>query len=32
MDGGYVVEHGDPREVLLNPKEARTQDFLSKVL
>jgi polar amino acid transport system ATP-binding protein len=32
MDGGYVVESGPPREVLLNPKEPRTQDFLSKVL
>ena len=32
MDGGYVVEEGTPQEVLLNPKEPRTIDFLNKVL
>jgi len=32
MDGGVVVESGKPTEVLENPKEARTQSFLSKVL
>jgi ABC-type polar amino acid transport system ATPase subunit len=32
MDGGYIVEQGTPDEVLSNPKEPRTQDFLSKVL
>ena len=32
MDGGYIVEQGDPREVLSNPQEKRTTDFLSKVL
>ncbi|WP_431277771.1 amino acid ABC transporter ATP-binding protein [Leifsonia poae] len=32
MDGGVVVESGDPREVLANPQHARTQAFLSKVL
>jgi polar amino acid transport system ATP-binding protein len=32
MDGGYIVEQGTPEEVLSNPKEPRTQDFLSKVL
>ncbi|WP_304506148.1 amino acid ABC transporter ATP-binding protein [Diaminobutyricimonas sp. LJ205] len=32
MDGGYVVESGEPREVLANPKQERTQAFLSKVL
>lgn len=32
MDGGYIVEEGTPREVLLNPKESRTIDFLNKVL
>jgi len=32
IDGGYVVEAGPPREVLLNPQEQRTKDFLSKVL
>ncbi len=32
MDGGVVVEAGDPREVLTNPKHDRTKAFLSKVL
>lgn len=32
MDGGVVVESGDPREVLTNPQHQRTQSFLSKVL
>ncbi|WP_457852539.1 amino acid ABC transporter ATP-binding protein [Rathayibacter soli] len=32
MDGGVVVESGDPREVLTNPQHLRTQTFLSKVL
>ena len=32
MDGGVIVEEGDPREVLANPQHQRTQQFLSKVL
>ncbi|TML07059.1 MAG: amino acid ABC transporter ATP-binding protein, partial [Actinobacteria bacterium] len=32
MDDGVVVETGAPREVFANPREQRTQDFLSKVL
>ena len=32
MDGGYIVEEGTPEELLLNPKEPRTIDFLNKVL
>lgn len=32
MDGGYIVEQGTPEEVLSHPKEARTIDFLNKVL
>jgi polar amino acid transport system ATP-binding protein len=32
MDGGYIVEQGTPEEVILHPKEARTIDFLNKVL
>ncbi|MFI3177730.1 MAG: amino acid ABC transporter ATP-binding protein [Eubacteriales bacterium] len=32
MENGYIVEEGTPEEVLDNPKEARTIDFLSKVL
>ena len=32
MDGGYIVEQGTPDAVLSHPQEARTKDFLSKVL
>ena len=32
MDGGVVVESGDPELVLSNPQHRRTQAFLSKVL
>ncbi|MFF2030001.1 amino acid ABC transporter ATP-binding protein [Arthrobacter sp. NPDC058192] len=32
MDGGVVVESGDPREVLANPQHPRTKEFLSRVL
>ena len=32
MDGGVIVEEGDPHEVLSNPRHERTQGFLSKVL
>ncbi len=32
MDGGVIVEEGDPSEVLGNPQHERTQAFLSKVL
>lgn len=32
MDGGYIVEEGTPAEVLGNPKEERTINFLNQVL
>lgn len=32
MDDGYIVEQGTPQEVIENPKEPRTIDFLNKVL
>ncbi|MBT2567225.1 amino acid ABC transporter ATP-binding protein [Arthrobacter sp. ISL-85] len=32
MDGGVVVESGDPREIIANPQHARTKEFLSRVL
>lgn len=32
MDGGVVVESGNPREVLSNPQHHRTKEFLSRVL
>ncbi len=30
MDGGYIIEEGDPREVIENPKEERTRQFLAR--
>ena len=30
MDGGFIVEQGDPREVIDHPKEERTRQFLSR--
>ncbi len=32
MDGGYIAEEGTPEEIFNNPKNERTQNFLSKVL
>ena len=32
MDGGVVVEQGDPREVISSPQHERTKAFLAKVL
>lgn len=32
MDGGYIIEQGTPDAVINHPQEARTKDFLSKVL
>ena len=32
MDNGIAVERGDEREVLANPREKRTQEFLERVL
>jgi polar amino acid transport system ATP-binding protein len=32
MDGGRIVEQGPPEQVLDHPREARTREFLSKVL
>lgn len=30
MDGGVIVEQGNPKEVISNPKEERTRQFLSR--
>ncbi len=30
MDGGYIIEEGDPREVIEHPKEERTRQFLAR--
>lgn len=30
MDEGVIVEQGDPREIINNPKEERTKQFLSR--
>ena len=32
MDGGVVVESGPPSEVLQNPREPRTKQFLHRLL
>jgi L-cystine transport system ATP-binding protein len=32
MDGGYIVEHGPPPEVLKAPKQERTKQFLQRIL
>ncbi|MBF6330011.1 amino acid ABC transporter ATP-binding protein [Nocardia transvalensis] len=32
MDGGVVVEAGNPRELLANPQHDRTKTFLSRIL
>jgi polar amino acid transport system ATP-binding protein len=32
MDEGVVVERGTPQDVLVNPQQPRTKDFLSRVL
>ncbi|UTT71576.1 amino acid ABC transporter ATP-binding protein [Arthrobacter sp. DNA4] len=32
MDGGVVVESGDPRAIIANPQHARTKEFLGRVL
>lgn len=32
MDGGVVLEDGKPDDVILHPKNKRTQEFLSKML
>ena len=30
MDEGYIVEQGDAKQVIDNPKEERTRQFLSR--
>ena len=30
MDGGVIVEQGDPHEVISSPKEERTRQFLAR--
>jgi len=32
MDGGVVVESGDPRSIIADPQHERTKEFLSRVL
>jgi polar amino acid transport system ATP-binding protein len=32
LDGGVIVEEGPPREVLVNPRQDRTRDFLRRVM
>ena len=30
MDGGVIVEQGDPHQVIEHPREERTRQFLSR--
>lgn len=32
MEGGYIVEEGNPKEIFANPENERTRQFLSSVL
>lgn len=32
MDGGYIIEQGDPKEVIEHPKEERTRQFLARFM
>lgn len=32
MEGGYIVEEGDPKEIFAHPENERTRQFLSSVL
>ena len=32
MDGGKILEQNEPKEFFAHPRQARTIDFLSKVL
>lgn len=32
MDGGYIIEQGDPKEVIEHPKEERTRQFLTRFM
>jgi polar amino acid transport system ATP-binding protein len=31
LDGGVIVEEGPPQEILVNPRQDRTRDFLRRV-
>jgi L-cystine transport system ATP-binding protein len=32
MDGGVVVEEGEPSEIFIRPKEERTKQFLRRII
>ena len=32
MDGGYIIEQGDPKEVIEHPKEERTRQFFARFM
>ncbi len=32
MDGGVIAEEGKPEDIFTNPKQARTREFLSRIL
>jgi polar amino acid transport system ATP-binding protein len=31
LDGGMILEEGPPKELLINPRQDRTRDFLRRV-
>ena len=32
LDGGVILEHGPPERIFTNPREARTQQFLQRII
>jgi ABC-type polar amino acid transport system ATPase subunit len=32
MDGGAIIEEGEPTEMFNNPQHERTRDFLSQII
>jgi polar amino acid transport system ATP-binding protein len=32
LDGGVILEEGPPRQILSEPKEARTRQFLDRII
>jgi len=32
LDGGRIIEQGDPRELFSNPQNPRTQKFLQRII
>lgn len=32
MEGGHIIEEGDPKEFFTRPKEERTKQFLTRII